>query len=88
VSDRKACSGDQSHEDQAVFNVIARLQSVVPEVECLRDLGAKTDQQKHECTELKKGSPHFTVLTRGRFRERKGTHHPTIPSLHEENLKA
>jgi hypothetical protein len=32
---------------------------VIPEVESLRDLGAKTNQEKQERTELEKGSPHF-----------------------------
>jgi hypothetical protein len=78
VSDPKTRSGDQSHHHQAVFNVIACLQCVVPEVECLRDMAAKTDQQKQKRTELKKVSPHFTLLSRCKFRVQKGTHHPTI----------
>jgi len=68
VSDAKAGSGNQSHGHQAVFNLIACLQCVVPEVECLHDLAAKTDQQKQERTELKKVSPHFTVLRSCHFR--------------------
>lgn len=71
-------SGDYSHDDQAVFNVVACLQRVVPEVEGLRDMAAKTNQQKQKRTELKTMSPHFTVLSRCKFRVRKRTHHPTI----------
>ena len=59
MSDSKTRSGDQSHDHQAVFNVIACLQCVVPEVEGLRELAANTDQQKQERAELKKVSPHF-----------------------------
>jgi hypothetical protein len=57
VGEPKTHSGDQSHHHQTVFNVIARLQCVVPEVECLRDMAAKTNQQKQKRTELKKVSP-------------------------------
>ena len=88
MSDPKTGSHNQSHNHHAVFNIVACLKCLVPKVECLCDLGAKTDQQKQECTELKNTSPHFVVLTRGRFRERKGTHHRTILSSHEGNLKA
>jgi hypothetical protein len=62
VGNPKSRSGDQSHDHQAVFNVIACLQCVVPEVECLRDLAAKTDQHKQKGTELKNVSPHFNAL--------------------------
>ena len=55
-------SGDQSHHDQAVFNVIAFLECVIPEVECLCYVAAKTNQQKQKRPELKKVSPHFPVL--------------------------
>ncbi len=44
MDDPKTRSSNQSHDDQAVFNVISRLQSVVPEVECLGELATKTDQ--------------------------------------------
>jgi hypothetical protein len=61
MGDPKTRSGDQSHHHQAVFNVIARLQCLVPEVECLRNVAPSTNQQKQKRTELKKLSPHFTV---------------------------
>ena len=61
MSGPKTCSGDQSHSHQAVFNVISCLQCVVPEVECLRDMAAKTDQQKQKRTELKNLSLHPTL---------------------------
>jgi hypothetical protein len=61
VRDAKTRTSDQSQDHQAVFNIIACLQCVVPEVECLCDLAAKTDQQKQERTELKKVSPHFST---------------------------
>ena len=54
MGEPKARSCDQSHHYQTIFNVIARLQSVVPEVECLRDMAAKTNQQEQKRTELKK----------------------------------
>jgi hypothetical protein len=57
----KTCSGDQSHDYQAVFNVIACLQRVIPEVESLSHLRAKTDREKQKRTELKKVSPHVTL---------------------------
>lgn len=57
----KTRTGDQSHHHQAVFNVIARLQCVVPEVKCLRDMAAKANQQEQKRTELKNVSPHFTL---------------------------
>ena len=78
MSDPKTRSGDQSHHHQAVFNVCPCLERVVPEVECLRDMAAKTDYQKQKSTELEKLSLHFAVLSRCKFRVRKGTHHPTI----------
>lgn len=55
-------SGDQNDDHQAVFDVVACLQCMVPEVKDLRDLGAKTNQEKQERTELKKVSPHFYPL--------------------------
>ena len=55
-------SGDQYDDYQAVFDVVACLQCVVPEVKHLRDLGAKTNQEKQERTVLKKVSPHFYPL--------------------------
>jgi len=55
-------SGEQSHHHQAVFNVIAVLECVIPEVECLRYMAAKTNQQKQKRTELKK------LLTHNRSR--------------------
>ena len=57
----KTNSGNQSNDDQAILNVTARLQCVVPEVECLRDMAAETNQQKQQRTELKKVLAHFTV---------------------------
>jgi hypothetical protein len=54
-------TGDQSHYHQGVFDVIARLQCVVPEVECLRNMTAKTNQQEQKRTELNKLSPHSTL---------------------------
>jgi hypothetical protein len=59
VGDPKTSSGDQRHHHQAVFNVIACPQCVVPEVECLRYVAANTNQQEQKRTELKKLSPHF-----------------------------
>ena len=68
MGEPKTRSCDQSHHYQAIFNVIARLQSVVPEVECLRDMAAKTNQQEQKRTELKKLLTHYTVLGRRKFR--------------------
>jgi hypothetical protein len=59
VGDPKTRSGDQSHHHQAVFNVVACLQCLIPEVEYLRYVAAKTNQQEQKRTELKKLSPHF-----------------------------
>ena len=78
MSEPKTCSGNQSHNYHAVFNVTASLQSVIPEIERLREMAAKANQQKQKGAELKKLSPHFTVLSRCKFRLRKGTHYPTI----------
>jgi hypothetical protein len=61
VGQSKTGSGDQNHDHEAVFDVIACLQCVVPEVKGLRDLRAKTNQEKQKRTELKKVSPHFTL---------------------------
>ena len=61
MGEPKTRPSDQSHYHQAVFSVIACLQCVVPEVERLRDMAAKTDQQEQKRTGLKKVSPHFTV---------------------------
>jgi len=58
VGDPETSSGDQGHRHQAVFNVVAGLQRVIPEIEGLRDVAAKTNQQKQKRTELKKLSPH------------------------------
>jgi len=57
----KTGPGDQGHNDEAVFDVVACLQCVVPEVKSLRDLGAKTNEENQKRTELKKVSSHFTV---------------------------
>jgi hypothetical protein len=78
MSEPKTCSGNQRHNYQAVFNVTARLQSVIPEIERLRNMAAETNQQKQKRTELKKLSSHFTVLGGRKFRERKMAHHLTI----------
>jgi|GraSoi2013_100cm_1033763.scaffolds.fasta_scaffold04884_4 hypothetical protein len=78
MSEPKNCSGNQSHNYHAVFNVTARLQRVVPEIERLRDMAAKTNQQKQKRAELKKLSPHFIVLSGRGFHLRKRTRHPTI----------
>ena len=43
VDEPKARSGNQSQYHQIVFNVIARLQSVIPEVECFSDMAAETN---------------------------------------------
>ena len=57
----KTGSGDQNHDHKAVFDVVACLQRVVPEVKSLSDLGAKTNREQQKRTELKKVSPHFTL---------------------------
>jgi hypothetical protein len=44
VNDPKARSSDQSQDHQTVFNVIARLQGVIPEVECFSNGPADTNQ--------------------------------------------
>ena len=62
MGEPKTRSSGQSHHHQTVFNVIAGLHCVVPEVECLRDMAAKTDEQKQKSTELKKLSPHIYRL--------------------------
>lgn len=62
MSEPKTCSGDQSYNHQAIFNVIACLQRVIPEVEGLRDLRAKTDREKQKRTELEMVSPHISPL--------------------------
>ena len=77
MSEPKARSGNQSHNNNTVFNVSARLERVVPEIERLRDMAAKTNQQKQKRAELKKLSPHF-IVSRGRIHLRKRTRHPTI----------
>jgi hypothetical protein len=61
MGESKAGSDDQDHDHQAVFDVVACLQCVVPEIESLRDLGAKTNEKKQERTELKKMPPHFIL---------------------------
>ena len=43
VNDPKAHSSNQSQDHQTVFNVIARLQGVIPEVECFSDVPAETN---------------------------------------------
>jgi hypothetical protein len=60
MSEPKTGSGDQNHDHQAVFDVVACLQGVVPEVKSLRDMAAKTNHEEQKRTELKKVSPHFT----------------------------
>ena len=64
MGEPKTCPGDHSHYHQGVFNVITRLEGVLPEVECLRDMAAKTDQQKQKRTELKKSSLHSFLWRR------------------------
>jgi hypothetical protein len=44
VNDPKAHSSNQSQDHQTVFNVIARLQGVIPEVECFSDVPAEANQ--------------------------------------------
>jgi hypothetical protein len=78
MSEPKTCSGNQRQNYQGVFNVTARLQSVIPEIERLRNMAAETNQQKQKRTELKKLSSHFTVLGRRKFRVRKSAHDLTI----------
>jgi hypothetical protein len=63
VIEPKTRAGDQSHHHQAVFNVIACLQRVIPEIECLRYMAAKTNQQEQKRAELKKLPPHFDRLS-------------------------
>ena len=43
VDEPKARSSNQSQDHQIVFNVIARLQGVIPEVECFSDMAAETN---------------------------------------------
>jgi hypothetical protein len=62
VGEPKTGSDDQNDDHQAVFDVVACLQGVVPEVKGLRDLAAKTNQEKQKRTDLKKVSPHFTLV--------------------------
>ena len=44
VDEPKARSGNQSQDHQIVFNVIARLQGVIPEVECFSDVPTEANQ--------------------------------------------
>jgi len=44
VNDPKSRSSDQSQDHQTVFNVIAGLQSVIPEVECFSDVPTEAHQ--------------------------------------------
>jgi hypothetical protein len=62
MSEPKTCSGNQSHNHHAVFSVTARLESVIPGIEHLRNRAAETNQQKQKRSGLKKLSSHFTVL--------------------------
>jgi hypothetical protein len=55
MGEPKTGSGDQNHDHEAVFDVAAGLQCVVPEVKSLRNMAAKTNQEKQKRTELKKG---------------------------------
>ena len=61
MGEPKTGSGDQNHDHEAVFNVVACLQCMVPEVESFRNMAAKTNQEKQKRPELKKLSPHLTV---------------------------
>jgi hypothetical protein len=74
MGEPKTGSGDQNHDHEAVFDVAACLQGVVPEVENLRDMAAKTNQEKQERSELKKVSPHFTVSKPPQIVRAEGTH--------------
>jgi hypothetical protein len=89
MSEPKTCSGSQSHNHHAVFNVTARLESVIPEIKRLRNMAAETNQQKQKRTGLKKLSSHFTVLGCRKFRVRSSAHDLVILGvLGEDNLKA
>ena len=68
----------RGHNHHAVFNVTARLESVVPVIERLRNVAAETNQQKQKRTGLKKLSSHFTVLGCRKFRVRKSAQDLTI----------
>jgi len=57
----KTGSGYQNQDHQAVFDVVACLHCVIPEVKRLRDMAAKPNQEKQKRTELKKVSPHFIL---------------------------
>lgn len=57
----KTGSDDQNHDHKAVFDVVACLQCVVPEVKSLRDMAAETDHEKQNRAELKNVPLHFTV---------------------------
>ena len=78
MSEPKACSGNQSHNHHAVFNVTARLESVIPVIERLRNMAAETNQQKQKRTGLKKLSSQFTVLGFRKLRVRKSAQELTI----------
>lgn len=78
MSEPKTCSGNQSHNHHAVFNVTARLESVIPGIERLCNMAAETNQQKQKRTGLKKLSSHFTVLGCRKFRVRKSAQDLTI----------
>ena len=78
MSEPKTCSGNQSHNHHAVFNVTARLESVIPVIERLCNMAAETNQQKQKRTGLKKLMSHFTVLGCRKFRVRKSAHEVTV----------
>jgi hypothetical protein len=78
MSEPKTCSGSQSHNHHAVFNVTARLESVIPKIERLCNMAAETNQQKQKRTGLKKLSSHFIVLGCRKFRVCKSAQDLTI----------
>lgn len=78
MSEPKTCSGNQSHDHHAVFNVTAPLESVVPKSNVSATWPQRQTSKKQKRTGLKKLSSHFTVLVCRKFRLRKNAHDLTI----------
>ena len=54
-------SDDQNHDHSAVFNVLPRLECVVPVIEELGDVAPNAKGQDYHSTEMEEMSPHFTL---------------------------